>query len=690
VKGIDELLELSRPESLDSVSAAQEAIRQLREALRYHDYRYYVLDDPVISDDEYDRLMNRLITLEDRFPELITPDSPTQKVGGQPQAEFGVVQHPVPMVSLKAVYEEGDLLAFDRQCREGLGVPSVEYLAEPKYDGMAIELIYEDGRLVVAATRGDGNRGENVTANVRTIREVPLALIDVEEPVPARLVVRGEIFMRKDEFAELNRRLTQEGQSPFANPRNAAAGSLRQLDPTITAGRPLHAFFYQVAEISGRVFTDQAEVVDTLPKWGLRVNTARVELCTDVNSMLRYHRERADERDDLPYEIDGVVFKVNRLDYQEALGMRSRDPRWAIAYKFQPRRGTTVVDDIVASVGRTGKVTPIAFLRAVNIGGVEVTRANLHNQSEVERKDIRIGDTVLVERAGDVIPQVVKPIIDRRSGTEREFVMPEHCPVCGTAVITSADKKLTRCPNTNCPAQLSGRVEHFASRGAMDIEGLGEKRARQLTEAGLVTRLSSLYHLTREDLLNLEGFAEKSADKLLAEIEASKEQSLARLLYALGIPLVGEHLATVLASHYPTLEDIMEASEEELQQVEQVGGEVAHSVVHFFATEANRRVIEELREVGLRLQNPLYSMEPQTQPLDGLTFVFTGKLERWSRDEAQRLVERLGGRATGSVSGATDYLVAGPGAGSKLEAARARGITVITEEEFAELVEEYL
>lgn len=674
------------PQAIGDLEQAEEAAQQLRKAIRYHNYRYYVLDDPVISDREFDELMQDLHVLEEEYSAVRSPDSPTQQVGGEPRDELGLVDHPSPMMSLKAVYDEDDVRSFDETCRAELSLETVEYVAEPKYDGLAIELIYESGRLSTASTRGDGDTGEDVTANVKTIKEVPLVLLAQEDtPVPDRLVVRGEIYMRRDEFMALNQERSGEGLEPFANPRNAAAGSVRQLDPEVTQQRPLHIFLYDVE--AGRSALDtQWQVLKTLPGWGLRVNQARNRKCSAVDELLQYHHDMADLRDDLPYEIDGVVYKVNQLAYWEDLGTRTRDPRWALAFKFQPRRATTTVKDIVVQVGRTGKLTPVAHLAPVHIGGVEVRHASLHNQSEIERKDIRIGDRVLVERAGDVIPQVVKSITDDRDGSEQEFHMPDACPECGAEVVMSDDKKQAHCPNLNCPAQLRGRITHYASRQAMDIEGLGEKRAQQLIDAGLAERLSDLYSLTREDLLSLERYGEKSADSLLREIEDSKEATLPRFLYGLGIPLVGEHLARVLAEHYAVLDELLAASREELEAIDEVGPQVAHSIVTFFAGDENRQIIHELRETGLALTNPY--AEEQEQPLQGLTFVFTGELERWTRDEVKRYVEQLGGRATSSVSGQTDFVIAGPGAGSKLDEAQERDIHVMDEGEFVAFVEE--
>jgi DNA ligase (NAD+) len=685
---VDEMKEKTdiSPEAISSIEEAERAIQELRQAIRYHNYRYYVLDDPVISDAEYDKLMRELQALEEKFPELQSPDSPTQQIGGEPREELGTVEHTTPMLSLQAVYDEDDVRKFDETCRRELGQKSIEYVAEPKYDGLAIELIYEEGRLSVASTRGDGERGEDVTANIKTIKEIPLVLLSQEgEPVPSRLVVRGEVYMRKDEFEDLNKWHADAGETQFANPRNAAASSLRQLDPNVTAKRPLHAFFYEVAQVEGQDLETQWEVLKALPRWGLKTNIEQSRVCSGVEEALQYHEDMADVRDDLRYEIDGVVYKVSRLSYHRQLGVRARDPRWALAYKFEPRRETTKIKDIQVQVGRTGILTPVAVLEAVHIGGVEVSRASLHNQSEIERKDIRIGDTVLVERAGDVIPQVVKSIKEERDGSERMFHMPDRCPVCSFRVVMSQDRKTARCTNVNCPAQLRERITHFASREAMDIEGLGEKVAEQLVATDLVKRLSSLYQLTEEDLLSLERFAEKSAQNLLREIEESKEQTLPRFIYALSIPQVGERTARLLARHFTTLEDLMQASEEELQRIEEIGPEVAHSISAFFAENRNREVIQEMQEAGLSLSNPY--AEAQEQPLAGLTFVFTGSLERWTRDEVKRLVEQMGGRATSGVSGETDYVVAGPGAGSKSDEAKARDVPIMSEEEFVEFIE---
>jgi len=676
------------PDDVETLDEARKGMEELRQSIRFHDYRYYVLDDPVISDAQYDRLMRALIALEEKFPELQSPDSPTQQVGGEPQEELGLVEHPVPMMSLRAVYEMQEVRNFDRTCRDELESDSIVYTAEPKYDGAAVELIYRQGSLEVAATRGDGETGEDITANIRTLREVPLRLArHGKRNVPQRLVVRGEVYMRIDEFKQLNDQRKADEEPPFANPRNAAAGSLRQLDPNVTAARPLHIFIYQVAECQGCDLESQWDALQALQAWGIRVNLEKSRLCQGVEECLNYREQLGEQRDRLPYEIDGVVFKVNALSAQDVLGVRSRDPRWALALKFPPRRATTTIKDIQVQVGRIGNLTPVALLETVNIGGVEVSRASLHNQSEIDRKDIRIGDRVLVERAGDVIPQVVKPIKEARDGSEQKFSLPEECPVCGSKVVMSQDKKQARCPNVNCPAQIRQRIQHFASRSAMDIDGLGEKTAQQLVDRGLVNQLHELYELKQDDLLSLPGFAEQSAENLYQEIQASKHPTLPRFLYALSIPLVGEHVATVLSRQFESIQDLMDASIKDLEQIHAIGPEVAHSLVTFFSEQQNRATLEAMRHAGLALENPF--AKESARPLEGLTFVFTGSLERWTRAEVTQMVERSGGRATSSVSRETDYVVAGPGAGSKLMEARQNGIPIMNEQEFVSFLEEH-
>ncbi len=684
----DDLVPDIDPGDIEDEDAARAAIDELSNTLRYHNYRYYVLDDPLISDAEYDDLMRRLEELESRYPDLQAPDSPTQRVGGEPRDELGRVEHPMPMLSLKAVYEEDEAHSFDQRCRRELNNGSVAYIAEPKYDGVAIELLYEGGRLVQAATRGDGDTGEDVTANVKTINEVPLRLLDGDDRALAdQIIARGEVYMRKDEFEALNARLAEQGQTAFANPRNAAAGSLRQLDPNITARRPLHIYFYAVANARELEFEHHWEVLQTLPEWGLRVNLEQSRRLETIEEAIAYHDELAARREELEYEIDGAVIKVDDLAAQEKLGTRTREPRWALAYKFAPRRATTVIKDVVFQVGRTGRITPVALLEPVEIGGVEVSRVSLHNQSEIDRKDIRIGDRVLLERAGDVIPYVVKSLPEAREGAETQIRIPDKCPVCGADVAMSADKKQAICTNPRGDAQLREALSHYASRGAMDIEGLGGKRAEQLIEAGLVSDLADLYELRTEDLEQLEGFARKSAQKLVDQIQSRRKTTLQRFLYALGIPQVGSHVATVLARHFDTLDELMEASADDLLAINEIGPHIARSVVSFFGEDENRRMLASLRDAGIELTNPL--AEPTSQPLEDQTFVFTGALDRWTREEAQRLVERLGAQASSSVSGNTDYVVAGPGAGQKLDEARDREIPVLDEAAFIDLLENY-
>lgn len=631
--------------------------------------------------------MEKLATLEERFPDLQEEDTPTRRVGGEPREELGSVEHPAPMLSLKATYKEEEVNKFVEGCRRRLG-EEPGYVGEPKYDGVSVELVYEEGKRSVASTRGDGRTGEDVTANVRTIREIPLTLLSDEEKAPEHLVVRGEIYMDKKEFEQLNERRSEAGESTFANPRNAAAGSLRQLDPNVTAERSLHAFFYEIAEVKGRRgFETQWEVLNTLSKWGFKVNLDLSGTCSGFDEIREYHENLERERDGLSYEIDGAVFKVNGRDQQDKLGVRARDPQWAIAYKFEPLQATTKVKDIRVQVGRTGALTPVADLEPVNIGGVEVVRASLHNQSEIERKDMRVGDTVIVERAGDVIPQVVKPVKDERTGSEKKFRMPGKCPVCGSEVVMSEDKKRAYCPNTACDAQLQERVKHFASREAMDIRGLGTKLVEQLADANLVERPSSVYHLDKKDLTSLERIGAKSADKLLREIEKSKDKPLSRFLYGLGIPLAGERTVRVLTENFASLDELMKASEGDLREIEEIGPALAESIATFFAEEDNRQTIEEMREAGLTLPNPDRE-GGAAGPLKGLSIVFTGRLERWSRSEAESLAKSLGGRTLSNVSGSTDYVVAGPDAGSKLEEAKERDILVMSEKDFVGFLEE--
>lgn len=663
---------------------AEKRIEELRKEIRRHNYLYYVLNKPEISDAEYDRLMNELKELESKFPELITPDSPTQRVGAEPAEQFETVRHVKPMLSLDTAMEEEEIKKFDERVKRELGVSEVEYVAEPKLDGLSVELIYDHGKLVRGSTRGDGINGENVTENIKTIRAVPLVLRSSEEKIPDMLAVRGEVIMHINDFEELNKKLIERGEQPMANPRNAAAGSLRRLDPRETAERPLDIFFYEILRVEGYGGIDtQWKALQSLKKWGLKINSL-AKKCKDIEDAIEYHREMAEKRDRLSYEIDGVVIKVNRFDYQEKLGAKSRSPRWAIAYKFPPREEVTEIVDIVVQVGRTGTLTPVALLKPVDVKGVTVSRATLHNQDFIDQMDIRIGDTVKVARAGDVIPEVVAVLKEKRTGRERKFHIPDRCPVCNSNVVKEG--AFYRCTGgLSCPAQLKRAITHFASKGAMDIEGLGGKTVDMMVDTGLIKGVSDLYFIKKEDLLKLPRFAEKSADNLLNAIEESKNRSLARFIYALGIPNVGEHVARLLAKKFGSLENLMKASKEELLSIYEIGPEIAENVVAFFREKHNLDEIEKMRQAGVKATTAVEKKE-EGGPLHGKTFVFTGALQNFSRDEAKAIVEELGGRPSSSVSKNTDYVVVGENPGSKYEKAKKLGVKIITEEEFREMV----
>lgn len=659
---------------------AKKRIESLAREIREHDYRYYALDRPTISDAAYDRLFRELVSLEEQFPELRPPDSPTLRVGAGMRTAFKKVPHTHPMLSLDSLMKPEEVREFDARVRKALEVEAVEYVAEPKFDGLSIELVYEGGVLVRGATRGDGEVGEDVTENLRTIRAIPLRLRESKRGggLPGRIAVRGEALMPLPEFEALNRRLIEAGEEPFANARNAAAGTVRQLDPKITASRRLDFYAYEVMEAEGARFRTQSEMLTSLRGWGFHVEDT-VRRCAGIEAALEYHAALQVRRDGLAYEIDGAVVKVERCDWQELLGMRARSPRWAVAFKFPPREEVTRVLDIVVQVGRTGKLTPVAALQPVDVSGVTVSRATLHNQDEVDRKDVRIGDTVRVRRAGDVIPEVVEVLKEQRpSGTE-PFRLPSKCPVCGAKVERVGAYHL--CTNgLSCPAQLQGHIEHFVSRGAMDIVGLGEKTVKQLLERGLVRDLSDLYKLTPIDLAGLEGFAEKSIENLMAAIDASKRPRLDRFLFALGIEHVGETVARLYAEHYGALEPLLEADEEELQTIRGIGPEVAAATRRFFASTRNRKVLERLREAGVKPVAEKKSKGPQ--PLAGETVVFTGGLEALSRPEAAKKAEAAGARVASGISKKVTLVVAGPGAGSKLDEARKLGIPVIDEAAF--------
>ncbi|MGB8991774.1 MAG: NAD-dependent DNA ligase LigA [Desulfobaccales bacterium] len=657
-------------------------VAALRDQINFHNYRYYVLDDPVVSDAEFDRLMAELTRLEEDFG-LATPDSPTQRVGAQPLDKFETVQHRQPMLSLENAFSEAEAREFDERLKRFLrSEAEFDYVLEPKMDGCAVELVYERGRFTVGSTRGDGYRGENVTQNLKTIHTIPLGLLPEAAPVPELLEVRGEVYMDLPEFKQLNDDRLARGEPAFANPRNAAAGSLRQLDPKITAARPLKIYCYGVGEVRGRNFDTQWEVLQTLKQWGLRVNPL-IERGQGIDAGIAYHRQLEHQRHGLPYEIDGMVIKVDSLILQERLGTKTRSPRWALAYKFAATQATTKVLSIEVNVGRTGAVTPMAVMEPVEVGGVTVSRATLHNEDEVARKDVRVGDTVLVQRAGDVIPEVVKVIIEERPPGAEPFQMPATCPVCGTPLVRPVGEKVTRCPNPDCFGSLSRGIQHFAGKNAMDIDGLGEKIVQQLVEVGLVKDVSDLYRLTEDDLIPLERFAEKSAQNLVSAIEESKEVPLWRLINALGIRYVGEATAQLLAQHFQSLDALTTAGEEELLHVEGVGPQVAASLREFFDDARHRALIKKLRENGVRGLRP---EAPAPSLLAGKTFVFTGGLSHFSREEAKSQVTARGGKVTSSVSAKTDYVVAGADPGSKLAKARELGVRILDETAFADLL----
>ena len=664
-------------------------LEELRRLIRYHDYRYYVLDSPEISDAAYDALFRELREIEARHPEWVTPDSPTQRVAGAPAAGFRRVRHPRPILSLASVSSDEELWAWlDRARRLASEDTPLDFVVEPKIDGLTVVLTYVYGQLQVGATRGDGDYGEDITANLRTVRSVPLAVPTRRDdpkvpPVPPRLVVRGEAYMPVDRFRELNAQLEQAGERPFANPRNAAAGSLRQLDPKVTARRPLRLFTYSI--VDGDDVDTQWQALERLRLWGFPTtpDARHYERFEDV---VAYCHEWMARRDSLSYEADGMVIKINSLPLQRSLGAVGRDPRGMVAYKFEAREATTRLLDIEVQVGSMGTLTPVAVLEPVNIGGVRVEHATLHNFQDMARKDIRIGDMVVVQRAGDVIPYVVRPVEALRTGAERAFQVPKECPACGGPVIQRPDEVAVYCVNVNCPAILVRRLQDFAGRGAMDIEGLGERVAAQLVNAGLVRDLADVYYLRKEELLQLEGFAEKRAQNLLDAIEASKGQPLWRVLVGLGIRHVGTVVAQVLERELRSIDGVMGASQEELEAIEGVGPTTARSLVEFFADEHNRQVIAKLRRAQVRMQPEAAATGPRT--LEGLTFVVTGTLPGLSRDEAVAFIETHGGKVTDSVSRNTDYLVVGadPG-GTKMRRAQELGTPTIDEARLREMAE---
>lgn len=668
-------------------------IADIRKQLERANYLYYVKDMPEISDADYDKLLRRLQKLENQYPQTITPDSPTQRVGALPQTEFETFEHSVPMLSLANAFSEDELIAFDTRCKRFLGIENgeqIEYICELKFDGLAMSLTYENGILVAGATRGNGYRGENVTANVRTVRSVPLnlqhSITDSPDtkPIPPIAEIRGEIIITHDEFRRVNEEREESGEPTFANPRNAAAGSLRQLDSRITAKRRLTMFCYGIGICEGVEFESHSDILSALRKWGFNVNP-NIKICKNIHDAASYIKEWQTKRESLPYDTDGMVIKVNSTALQNRLGNVARSPRWAIAYKYPAHQETTIVKDIRVQVGRTGSLTPVADMEPVNVSGVMVSHATLHNEDEIRRKDVRIGDTVVIQRAGEVIPEIVEVLKEKRTGGEREFVMPEHCPVCGADVERAPGEAVARCVGIACPAQLRERIIHFASRTAMNMDGVGPALIDQLIERDMIHDPADLYSLTEEHFISLERMAKKSAENAFNAIKNSKTAPLGNLIYALGIRHVGERTGAVLAENFGSIDSLRQASEEELMNISDIGPIASASIVRFFAQDETKEVLTKLKAAGV---DPIVEKRQETQQFAGKTVVFTGSLKKLTREQAEALVFKLGGSPSSSVSRKTSLVVAGEKAGSKLDKARNFGVEVISEDDFLALVKE--
>jgi DNA ligase (NAD+) len=674
------------PDVASDALSLERRVDALRKTIEKLNYDYYIRDQPTATDAEYDALLRELRNIETEHPELIIPESPTQRVGSAPQGKFHQIRHPLPMLSLSNVYDRGELDAWAARLERVLPRAGFTFVSEPKIDGLAVALTYGDGVLLRAATRGDGVTGEDVTTNMRTIRNIPLRLMGDEPAMPKVIEVRGEVFMRHADFEKLNERIEREGGRPFMNPRNAAAGSLRQLDPAITAQRPLRFLAYGIGYAEGgRVISSHAEALDELRRFGFE-SSPDAALDESIDGVWGRCESWLERRGSLPFEIDGVVIKVNDLRQQEELGFVSREPRWATAYKFPATQQTSRINDIVVNVGRTGALTPLAMLEPVNIGGVIVSRATLHNEDEIRRKDIRIGDTVVVQRAGDVIPQVVQVITERRDGREREFVMPERCPVCASPTHRADGEAVRYCTNSACPAQLKRHVHHFVSRGGMDIEGLGEKLANRFVDLGMIRDLGDIYSLDWEAITQLEGMGETSVHNLRAAVESSKQCPLERLIYALGIPFVGERSSRLLADRFHSLDNVIAADVETIDSVPGIGSVQAESVHDFMQTPQNLIVIEKLRAAGVKLAEDDAGDGPANGPLAGRTVVLTGRLLTMTRTEAEAALRRSGANVAGSVSRKTSAVFAGEDAGSKADRARELGVPVLGEEQMLEIL----
>ena len=661
-----------------------EIIKSLRERINDHNYQYYVLDNPIISDSEYDKLFKELESLEKQNPDFIIPESPTQRIGAKPIESFGTVTHRVTMMSLANAMSSDELNAFDERLKKKLNASeNIEYVVEPKLDGLAVELIYENGIFVNGSTRGDGNTGEDITSNLKTINAIPLILRNDIISIPDLLEVRGEVFIRKEDFEILNSKRLQSDQQPFANARNAAAGSLRQLDPNVTSKRSLSIYCYQAGTIDEINLNTHSEFLQCLKNWGLPVNP-EVKIVKGIKKAIDFHKKLETKRNEFPYEIDGSVIKVNSLSLRDELGARSRSPRWAIAGKFRAQQVTTIINGIFASVGRTGAVTPVARLEPVEVGGVTVTNATLHNQDEIDRKDIRIGDTVIIERSGDVIPKVIKVVQEKRTKDVKVYHLPNHCPECNSELNRPENEVVFRCLNYSCPGKIKGIIKHFVSKNALDIDGLGEKLIDQLVNEKIINTVDDLFRINKDQLANLERMGNKSADNIIESINNSKQTSFSRFIYALGIRHVGEHTSKLLERAYKAdFELLLEATFEDLESIEEIGPIVAESIIEFWNDESNKNIVNSCFALGVKLEK---NNETEVQTLSGKIFVFTGSLEIFTRKQAKDMVERLGGRANNSVSNNTNYLVAGAGSGAKLDKAKQLGIDIINEHEFEKLV----
>ena len=670
---------------MKDVSKAVQRIAELREVINHHNYRYYVLDSPEISDTQYDELMRELKRLEAEHPELATPDSPTQRVGAPPVEAFGVVEHPQPLLSLANAFAYEELAAWHKRVSRLLGGRQFDLVCEPKIDGLAVALTYDDGLLTTGATRGSGYRGEDITQNLKTVRSIPLS---VPKEAPPRFEVRGEVYLPKAGFKKLNAERAKEGLVLFANPRNAAAGSVRQLDSSITARRPLDIFIYGLGWAEGKAVPDTHwEIMQYLKSLGFKINPDII-LSQSLDEAGKYYQRWLERRERSPYEADGIVVKVNSITLQQELGIVTHEPRWALAYKFPAIQGTTRLVDVGINVGRTGRLNAYAILEPVRVGGVVISSAALHNEEDIHRKDIRIGDWVVVQRAGEVIPEIVEPVVSRRTGKEEIFRMPSRCPVCGREVIKPEGEAMHRCTNAACSSQALERIKHFVSRGAMDMEGVGEKLCQALFKDGLIRDAADLYYLTREQLVGLERMADKSASNVLRSIEKSKDRSLARVIFALGITHVGGQYAELLAQHFASIDDLARASQEDLSAFPSIGPKIAEGIVAFFRQEGNRQIIEKLGKGGVRLEREKGKQARREElPLFGLDFVLTGKLDLFSRSEAEARIKALGGEASSDVTKKTSYVVVGTDPGSKLAKAEKLGIKTLSEAEFLKLLD---